>query len=112
MKTEIKVIVIFAALAFLVAYERSCSRFLSVNQAEEAQPRSQGSLLPAPWSELSLHGAGRREPWERSWKKRGRRVRAFSAMLEEAFYPGIPPHRAFRPPGFRLHRIPGERAPR
>ena len=29
------------------------------------QPRSQGSLLPAPWSESSHHGAGRREPWER-----------------------------------------------
>ena len=28
------------------------------------QPRSQGSLLPAPWSE---RGAGRREPWERGW---------------------------------------------
>ena len=27
-----------------------------------AQPRSQGSLLPAPWSE-----GGRREPWERGW---------------------------------------------
>ena len=28
------------------------------------QPRSQGSLLPAPWSE---RGPGRREPWERGW---------------------------------------------
>ena len=41
-----------------------------------SQPRSQGSLLPALWSErerdpgkrsLSLHRAGKREPWERGW---------------------------------------------
>ena len=28
------------------------------------QPRSQGSLRPAPWSE---RGPGRTEPWERGW---------------------------------------------
>ena len=31
------------------------------------QPRSQGSLLPALRSSLSLRRAGRREPWERGW---------------------------------------------